>query len=63
MKTLMQLFAAQDKGVVFFESSYNHLKSQRHTFIECVPVPFDLFDVLPGYFSVRLSSPPPVISS
>lgn len=53
MKTLMQMFAAQDKGVVFFETIINH-KQQRHSYIEAIPVSFDLFDQLPIYFQVRL---------
>lgn len=52
MKTLMQMNAEEGKGVVFFESCIN-LKQQRHTTIEAVPVPWELFDVLPGYFQVR----------
>lgn len=51
MKTLMQLYAEEDKGVVFFESAIN-LKHQKHTCIEAVPIPFDLFDEIPAYFSV-----------
>lgn len=53
MKTLMQMFANEDKGVVFFETIVSH-KYQNHSYIEAVPVPFDLFDQLPIYFSVRL---------
>lgn len=52
MKTLMQMFAAQDKGVIFFESVLN-LKHQKHTWIECIPIDFQLFDEIPAYFSVR----------
>ena len=58
MKTLMQYFADKGQGVVFFESAYNHFKGQRHTWIECVPVPFELFDVLPGYFAVSCAVAP-----
>lgn len=54
MKTLMQMFAAEDKGVIFFETVLS-LKHQKHTFIECVPVPWEQFDDLPGYFKVRLT--------
>lgn len=54
MKTLMQMFATEDRGVVFFESVIN-LKSQRHTCIEAIPLPFELFDEIPGYFQVRPS--------
>ncbi|KAG8930708.1 hypothetical protein FRC02_003763 [Tulasnella sp. 418] len=49
MKCLMQMFADQNKGVIFYETVLN-LKWQKHTFIECVPVPFDLFADLPAYF-------------
>jgi hypothetical protein len=47
MKTLMQM----DNGVVFFETIIS-LKHQKHTCIEAVPVPFDVFDQLPAYFQV-----------
>lgn len=60
MKTLMQMFAEQDKGVVFFETITSH-KYQTHSYIECIPVPFDLFDQLPIYFRVcppSFPSPP-----
>ncbi|SGY19417.1 BQ5605_C014g07643 [Microbotryum silenes-dioicae] len=49
MKTLMQYFAALDRGVVFFETIIS-LKHQKHCAIEALPVPFDLFDQLPVYF-------------
>ncbi|KAH7100395.1 CwfJ C-terminus 1-domain-containing protein-like protein [Auriculariales sp. MPI-PUGE-AT-0066] len=49
MKCLMRMFAADDKGVMFYETVMN-LKQQRHTFIECVPVPWSLFEDLPAYF-------------
>ncbi|ORY55951.1 CwfJ C-terminus 1-domain-containing protein-like protein [Leucosporidium creatinivorum] len=55
MKTLMQLYAEEDKGVVFFESAIN-LKHQRHTCIEAVPIPFDLFDEIPAYFSEAIEN-------
>lgn len=55
MKTLMQMFAEEDKGVVFFESCIS-LKHQKHTCIEAVPVPFDLFDEIPAYFAVSRST-------
>lgn len=47
----MQMNAEEDKGVIFFESCIN-LKWQKHTSIEAIPVPFELFDELPGYFRV-----------
>jgi hypothetical protein len=52
MKSVMRMFADQDKGVVFFESVIS-LKPQKHTFIECVPVPWEQFDDMPGYFRVK----------
>lgn len=54
MKCLMRMCAEEDKGVIFFETVLS-MKKQRHTFIECIPVPWELFDLLPGYFKVRQS--------
>ena len=53
MKSLMQMYAEEDKGVVFYETVIS-LKWQKHSVIECVPVPWEHFDVLPGYFKVRV---------
>ena len=61
----MRMFAEEDKGVIFYETVLT-LKHQNHTFIECVPVPWAEFEVLPGYFRVsgfynldcRLLTPP-----
>ena len=47
----MRMFAEEDKGVIFYETVLT-LKHQKHTFIECVPVPWAEFEVLPGYFRV-----------
>ncbi len=52
MKSLMRMFAAEDKGVVFFETVLS-LKHQKHTFIECIPLAWEHFDEIPGYFRVR----------
>ncbi|KAL0576052.1 Pre-mRNA-splicing factor cwf19 [Marasmius crinis-equi] len=49
MKSLMRMYAEEDKGVVFYETVIS-LKWQKHTCIECVPVPWNEFDTLPGYF-------------
>ncbi|KAF8500903.1 CwfJ C-terminus 1-domain-containing protein-like protein [Russula emetica] len=49
MKNLMQMYSEEDKGVVFYETVIT-LKWQKHSVIECVPVPWEQFDVLPGYF-------------
>jgi hypothetical protein len=48
----MRMNAEEDKGTVFFETVLS-LKKQRHTCIECIPVPWEQFDLLPGYFKVR----------
>jgi len=53
MKCLIRMFNEEGKGVVFYETFLN-FKWQKHTYIECVPVPYDLFEQLPGYFKVRL---------
>jgi len=54
MKTLIQMFAEQNRGVIFYETVLS-LKWQKHTYIECVPVPYDTFQDLPQYFKVCLS--------
>lgn len=51
MKCLMRMFAEQEKGVVFYETVIN-IRWQRHTFIECVPLPWDEFEAVPAYFKV-----------
>jgi hypothetical protein len=54
MKCLMKMFAEKhDKGVVFYETVLS-FKYQRHTYIEAVPIPWDLFNDIPAYFRVRL---------
>ena len=49
------MYSEEDKGVVFYETVIT-LKWQKHSVIECVPVPWEQFDVLPGYFKVRILS-------
>ncbi|KAI0300190.1 CwfJ C-terminus 1-domain-containing protein-like protein [Russula brevipes] len=49
MKSLMRMYSEEDKGVIFYETVLS-LKWQKHSVIECVPVPWDQFDILPGYF-------------
>ncbi|THU98840.1 hypothetical protein K435DRAFT_856279 [Dendrothele bispora CBS 962.96] len=39
----------EDKGAVFYETVIS-LKPQKHSFIECVSLPWDQFELLPGYF-------------
>jgi hypothetical protein len=52
MKTLIRMFAEEDKGVIFYETVLN-LGWQKHTFIECVPLPWATYDDIPIYFKVR----------
>ncbi|PIL22586.1 hypothetical protein GSI_15275 [Ganoderma sinense ZZ0214-1] len=49
MKCLMRMFAEEDKGVVFYETVLS-IKAQKHTVIECVPLPWEQFEQIPGYF-------------
>ncbi|KAK7682399.1 hypothetical protein QCA50_014604 [Cerrena zonata] len=49
MKCLMRMFAEQDKGVLFYETVIS-LKWQKHTVIECVPIPWEQFEDIPAYF-------------
>ncbi|KAF9516370.1 hypothetical protein BS47DRAFT_1376037 [Hydnum rufescens UP504] len=49
MKCLIRMSADEGKGVFFYETVIN-LKWQKHTVIECVPVPLADFDELPAYF-------------
>lgn len=53
MKCLIRMFAEEDKGVIFYETVLN-LKWQKHTVIECVPLPWEQCEVIPGYFKVRI---------
>ena len=45
------MFADEDKGVVFFETVIS-LKWQKHTCIECVPLPWALYEDISQYFKV-----------
>ncbi|KAG6897766.1 hypothetical protein C0992_011435 [Termitomyces sp. T32_za158] len=49
MKCLMRMFAEEDRGVIFYETVIT-LKWQKHTVIECVPLPWEQFELIPGYF-------------
>ncbi|KAG1879104.1 CwfJ C-terminus 1-domain-containing protein-like protein [Suillus subluteus] len=49
MKSVMRMFAEEDKGVIFYETVIS-LKPQKHTCIECVPLPWDKYDDIPAYF-------------
>jgi hypothetical protein len=49
----MRMFAEEDKGVIFYETVIS-LKRQNHTFIECVPLPWEQFELIPGYFKALI---------
>ncbi|KAJ7758575.1 CwfJ C-terminus 1-domain-containing protein-like protein [Mycena maculata] len=49
MKCLMRMFAEEDQGVIFYETVIS-LKWQKHTCIECVPLPWDQYEDIPQYF-------------
>jgi hypothetical protein len=57
MKTLIRMGAARERGVVFYETVLT-LKTQKHSVIECVPVPWKIHDEAPAYFRVRRLSLP-----
>ncbi|KAI9471869.1 MAG: CwfJ C-terminus 1-domain-containing protein-like protein [Benjaminiella poitrasii] len=48
-KCLLKMFHEQDKGVVFMETVVN-LRSQRHTVIEAIPIPYGMYEDAPAYF-------------
>jgi hypothetical protein len=45
----MQMFAKENKGVIFFETVIS-LKHQKHSFIEAIPLPANQFADAPAYF-------------
>ncbi|KAJ7644275.1 CwfJ C-terminus 1-domain-containing protein-like protein [Roridomyces roridus] len=49
MKCLMRMFAEEDQGVIFYETVIS-LKWQKHTVIECVPLPWAQYEDIPQYF-------------
>ncbi|KAK4685655.1 CWF19-like protein 2, partial [Tremellales sp. Uapishka_1] len=49
MKCLMKMYALENKGVLFYETCIS-FKHQKHTYIECVPVPAAQFQDAPAYF-------------
>ena len=53
MKTLMQMHAERDHGVLFYETVLS-FKGQRHTYIEAVPLPWNQFEEMPAYFREAL---------
>jgi len=57
MKCLIRMAADTGKGVIFYETVIS-FKKQRHTYIECIPLPLNVFDQLPAYFRVFNFLPP-----
>ncbi|MBW0507806.1 hypothetical protein O181_047521 [Austropuccinia psidii MF-1] len=56
MKCLMKMFAEKhDKGVIFYETVLS-FKHQKHSYIEAVPVSWDLLEDIPGYFKQSILS-------
>ncbi|CAO3570047.1 unnamed protein product [Mortierella alpina] len=55
MKCLIQMNAAEDKAVIFSETVIN-LKWQKHSVIECIPIPWDAGQTAPGYFKEAILS-------
>lgn len=53
MKCLIRMAAAQGCSMVFFETVLS-LKAQKHTYLEAVPIPSDIFDEIPAYFKTAL---------
>lgn len=54
MKCLIRMGAARNQTMVFFETVLS-LRQQKHTYIEAVPIPNDVFAELPAYFKASLS--------
>ena len=49
----MQMAAKKNHGMIFFETILS-FKQQRHAYIECVSLPYDLFLDIPAYFKESL---------
>nr|XP_019014591.1 cell cycle control protein cwf19 [Kwoniella pini CBS 10737]OCF53372.1 cell cycle control protein cwf19 [Kwoniella pini CBS 10737] len=49
MKCLMLMWSKKNYGVIFFETVLT-FKFQKHTYIEAIPIPFELFEDLPQFF-------------
>ncbi|CEI92892.1 hypothetical protein RMCBS344292_07139 [Rhizopus microsporus] len=54
-KCLMKMFHEQNRGTIFMETVVN-LRSHRHTVIEAIPVPYDVYDDAPAYFREAIMS-------
>jgi diadenosine tetraphosphate (Ap4A) HIT family hydrolase len=49
MKCLIRAFHSKGKGVIFTETAM-HFRSKHHCVIECIPVPFGVYEQAPAYF-------------
>ncbi|KAJ3032965.1 hypothetical protein HK097_005015, partial [Rhizophlyctis rosea] len=54
-KCLIQMFAKENRGVLFMEQVIN-FKWRKHTVIECIPVPMDKWEDAPAYFKEAILS-------
>lgn len=50
-KCLIRMFEAKKMGVLFMEQVMS-IKKKQHTFIECIPVPYSVYEDAPAYFKV-----------
>ncbi|KAG9304760.1 hypothetical protein G9A89_003934 [Geosiphon pyriformis] len=55
MKCLIQMFDEANRGVIFMETVVN-LGWQKHTVIECIPMPLDLVEDAPAFFKEAIMS-------
>lgn len=50
-KCLIRMFNEQGCGVIFMETAMN-FRRHRHTVIEAIPVPYEVYEESPAYFKV-----------
>lgn len=53
MKCITRMFAVQNYGVIFLETSTHH-RRHPHAYIECIPLPADYYETAPQYFKESL---------
>ncbi|WFD06962.1 Pre-mRNA-splicing factor cwf19 [Malassezia vespertilionis] len=54
MKCLFRMAAARNQSMLFFETVLS-FRQQKHTYLEAVPIPLDLFQEIPAYFKTALA--------
>lgn len=54
MKCLLRMAISRNQSMVFFETVMS-VRDQKHTYIEAVPIPNDIFPQMPAYFYSGLS--------